>query len=1036
MDSNWWVLKPDFRLPTEDEMRALVSPEQCCAYYSMIAAEQRLKDAGYGEKSLFAAEDDNDEDLQLKMDDEVKAAPWNTTRAFVQAMRGKCLLQLNGVADPTGCGEGFSYVRIPNKPQISKEETQKELAKEKKTVTGTDADLRRLPLNQAKALLRKFGVPEEEIKKLSRWEVIDVVRTLSTEQAKAGSESMSKFARGNRFSIAEHQERYKEECQRVFDLQNKVLSSKEELSTDEDESEDEDSDIEEMGKNIESMLTNKKTSQELSHEKEEAERRELRKLLMEDDQSNLGEDGLKKKKDDDDETASLASSTGKILKIYRTFKGPDGKEYTRIETVRRPAIIDCYVRIRQTKNNDFIRNFANALDDQQKEEKRREKRRLQEQLRRLKRNEEREKSGHRSRFSQQSSQRSSLSGGGTERNERSFLDFDEAPNRELMSGGDSSPIHGSSNRSFEFGSDGKKRKEKIPKERKQKKEKDVKMKCGACGEVGHMKTNRNCPLFKGEHGSMAPVQVAMTREEEEEAERHVFNETESLVKVDETKVVLSKSLIQHAEDIRRQTLVLKVPRDLIKKRRRAGAIEHCDYLQKPEYRSANRRRTDPIVSLSLILEKLCFEMRDVEGSELFWQPVNAKLVPDYYKIISNPIDIESIKKKVDQKIYKNRQDFLNDVNQIVENSNKYNGPNSVLTATARKMYELCVGHFNEREEKMGRIEKAINPLLDDNDQVAFSFLLDTITAKLMKIPESWPFHKPVDKKKIKNYYETINKPMDLETIGRLVKYNKYSSTEDYLKDINQIVENSRTFNGEASTYTKKAVEIYQEALRQIEENSVQFSMLEQAIRRTLTEAALDNADSESVVTGSNLADDNRDLDFGSRPGSSAAQSMHDDLEESRDAHIYDEDDDDNSRDNSGNRERSSRIIGRHHNRDDDEDIESMNADDQNLQPEMGTTSGQVEEEDHHHLAEDEDVVDENYDPEAFLFDRFSQPQNQQAAVNPTQHPDGDEDQMEHESHHHEEETHGDNHPERQTEEEPKVTSGGTEEEDDGDGLWF
>lgn len=43
MDSNWWVLKPDFRLPTEEEMRAMVSPEQCCGYYSMLAAEQRLK---------------------------------------------------------------------------------------------------------------------------------------------------------------------------------------------------------------------------------------------------------------------------------------------------------------------------------------------------------------------------------------------------------------------------------------------------------------------------------------------------------------------------------------------------------------------------------------------------------------------------------------------------------------------------------------------------------------------------------------------------------------------------------------------------------------------------------------------------------------------------------------------------------------------------------------------------------------------------------------------------------------------------------
>lgn len=89
---------------------------------------------------------------------------------------------------------------------MNKEEQE---AQPKRMVTGTDADLRRLSLNNAKALLRKFAVPEEEIKKLSRWEVIDVVRTLSTEKAKAGEEGMTKFSRGNRFSIAEHQERLK-----------------------------------------------------------------------------------------------------------------------------------------------------------------------------------------------------------------------------------------------------------------------------------------------------------------------------------------------------------------------------------------------------------------------------------------------------------------------------------------------------------------------------------------------------------------------------------------------------------------------------------------------------------------------------------------------------------------------------------------------------------------------------------------------------------------------------------------------------------
>uniref|UniRef100_A0ABM0LZA8 Transcription initiation factor TFIID subunit 1-like n=1 Tax=Saccoglossus kowalevskii TaxID=10224 RepID=A0ABM0LZA8_SACKO len=120
MDSNWWVLKPDFRLPTEEEIRAMVSPEQCCAYASMLAAEQRLKDAGYGEKSFLAPDDDN-EDNDVRIDDEVRAAPWNTTRAFISAMKGKCLLAITDpTADPTGSGEGFSYIKIPNKPQQQK----------------------------------------------------------------------------------------------------------------------------------------------------------------------------------------------------------------------------------------------------------------------------------------------------------------------------------------------------------------------------------------------------------------------------------------------------------------------------------------------------------------------------------------------------------------------------------------------------------------------------------------------------------------------------------------------------------------------------------------------------------------------------------------------------------------------------------------------------------------------------------------------------------------------------------------------------
>ncbi|XP_078787377.1 transcription initiation factor TFIID subunit 1 isoform X10 [Oryzias latipes] len=790
MDSNWWVLKPDFRLPTEEEIRAMVSPEQCCAYYSMLVAEQRLKDAGYGEKSFFAPEEENEEDFQMKIDDEVRTAPWNTTRAFISAMKGKCLLEVTGVADPTGCGEGFSYVKVPNKPTQQKDD--KEPQPVKKTVTGTDADLRRLSLKNAKQLLRKFGVPEEEIKKLSRWEVIDVVRTMSTEQARSGEGPMSKFARGSRFSVAEHQERYKEECQRIFDLQNKVLESTEVLSTDTDSSSAEDSDFEEMGKNIENMLQNKKTSSQLSREREEQERKELQRMLMGEESDNKGRKDRRKglssslstsshKDDDTSSVTSLNSSaTGRRLKIYRTFRDEDGKEYVRCETVRKAAVIDAYTRIRTTKDDEFIRKFA-LFDEQHREEMRKERRRIQEQLRRLKRNQEKDK------------------------------------------------IKGPP--------------EKKAKKAKERPDLKVKLKCGACGAIGHMRTNKFCPLY---YQTNAPPSnpVAMTEEQEEELEKTVIhNDNEELIKVEGTKIVLGKQLIESADEVRRKSLVLKFPKQQLpqKKKRRVGSAVHCDYLNKP-HKAIHRRRTDPMVTLSSVLESLINDMRDHPNTYPFHTPVNAKVVKDYYKIITRPMDLQTLRENVRKRMYPSREEFREAVELIVKNSATYNGAKHPITQVAQSMLDLCDAKLKEKEDRLVRLEKAINPLLDDDDQVAFSFILDNIvTQKMMIVPDSWPFHHPVNKKFVPDYYKVIPNPMDLETIRKNISKHKYQNRDAFLSDVSLIHANSIKYNGPDSPYTKTALDIISICKQTLAEYDEHLTQLEKDIC-TAKEAALDAAD--------------------------------------------------------------------------------------------------------------------------------------------------------------------------------------------------
>ena len=140
-------------------------------------------------------------------------------------------MEINGIADPTGIGEGYSYLRVPNKPSVK---SNKDVSKEKpnksnepkstRTVMGTDSDLRRLTLKNAREVLRSFGVAEEKINSMMRWDVINMVRKLSTDKARMGeSNETGKFARGAKYSLIEHQEKYKDECQRIFDLQTKFV---------------------------------------------------------------------------------------------------------------------------------------------------------------------------------------------------------------------------------------------------------------------------------------------------------------------------------------------------------------------------------------------------------------------------------------------------------------------------------------------------------------------------------------------------------------------------------------------------------------------------------------------------------------------------------------------------------------------------------------------------------------------------------------------------------------------------------------------
>lgn len=145
------------------------------------------------------------------------------------------------------------------------------------------------------------------------------------------------------------------------------------------------------------------------------------------------------------------------------------------------------------------------------------------------------------------------------------------------------------------------------------------------------------------------------------------------------------------------------------------------------------------------------------------------MVPDYYKVVQRPMDLQAIRENLRQNKYQSRADFLTDVNQIHENCSLYNGPKNPLTAASDRMLKKCAKLLGEREDRLMRLEKAINPLLDDDDQVALSFIFEKVVdGELKLMRESNVFKKPVNKKQFKDYYTLIRKPIDLETISKRV----------------------------------------------------------------------------------------------------------------------------------------------------------------------------------------------------------------------------------------------------------------------------
>ena len=80
--------------------------------------------------------------------------------------------------------------------------------------------------------------------------------------------------------------------------------------------------------------------------------------------------------------------------------------------------------------------------------------------------------------------------------------------------------------------------------------------------------------------------------------------------------------------------------------------------------------------------------------------------------------------------------------------------------------------------------------------------------------------KPVNRKTVKDYYDIIERPMELETIIKKIAQHKYNTRQEFLDDVNLIRTNCVKYNGETSNYTKTATLLYEAAVEGIKEVNI------------------------------------------------------------------------------------------------------------------------------------------------------------------------------------------------------------------------
>ncbi|XP_050665313.1 bromodomain-containing protein 3 isoform X2 [Leptidea sinapis] len=120
----------------------------------------------------------------------------------------------------------------------------------------------------------------------------------------------------------------------------------------------------------------------------------------------------------------------------------------------------------------------------------------------------------------------------------------------------------------------------------------------------------------------------------------------------------------------------------------AASASHHSALT-PQLAKNKEKLSDALKSCNEILKEL-FSKKHSGYAWPFYKPVDAELLGlhDYFDIIKKPMDLGTVKHKMDNRAYKTAAEFAADVRLIFTNCYKYNPPDHDVVAMARKLQDV------------------------------------------------------------------------------------------------------------------------------------------------------------------------------------------------------------------------------------------------------------------------------------------------------------------------------------------------------------